>query len=397
MKTKCWIGLVLMVIAASTFDRTGYAQDNKIIIGETITLRSDILNESRTLQISLPRGYHNSDERYPVIYVLDGEGQFLQAVGAIRFLDRVNKIAQPIVVGIPNTDRNRDLYPPTANPQDLKMIPGRGGAEKFLAFLTDELRPYIDKNYRTWPFQILFGHSAAGLFVVHTFLNKPAAFSAYIASSPALWWDDNGEARSAEKILASDPGHRGFLFLSHGQEVELMTRSIANLVKILQNRHNTNLEWKFEVFDEENHESSPHRAIYDGLAFIYKGWRFDFTYLYKEFNPENKVFTAGVLFDHYKNLSTRYGYECLPSESYYNSVGYDLLRQDSVASAIELFKANVLFYPESANVYDSLGEAYMIAGDKARAIENYEKSLALDPENANAAAQLKKLRDLKNE
>ena len=389
MKAKSWIGLVLMVFAGSAIDRAGYAQDNKITIGETISLRSAILNEERILQISLPGGYHSSGERYPVIYVLDGEGQFLQAVGAIRFLGKVNKMPQPIVVGIPNTNRNRDLLPTTSNPQDLKMLPGGGGADKFLAFLTDELRPYIDGNYRTWPFRILFGHSGAGLFVVHTFLNNPAAFSAYIASSPALWWNDNSEARSAEKILASNPGRRGFLFLSHGQEVELMTRNIARLVKILQN---TDLEWKFEVFAEENHESSPHRAIYDGLEFIYQGWRFDFTYLYREFNPEKKVFTAGVLIDHYKKLTDRYGYECLPSEVYYNSVGYDLLSQKSVASAIELFKANVLFYPKSSNAYDSLAEAYMIDGDKARSIENYEKALALNPKNENAAAQLRKLR-----
>jgi len=396
MKAKIWIGIALMIFAGGSITRAGYAQDNKIIIGETISLRSAILNEERILQISLPGGYHSSGERYSVIYVLDGEGQFLQAVGAIRFLGKVNKIPQSIVVGIPNTSRNRDLFPPTSNPQDLERLPDSGGADKFLAFLTDELRSYIDGNYRTWPFRILFGHSAAGLFVVHTFLNNPAAFSAYIASSPALWWNDNSEARSAEKILASNPGRRGFLFLSHGQEVELMTGSITRLVKILQNQHNTNLKWKFEVFSEENHESSPHRAIYDGLDFIYQGWRFDFTYLYKEFNPEKKVFTAGVLIDHYKKLMDRYGYECLPSEVYYNSVGYDLLSQKSVASAIELFKANVLFYPDSSNTYDSLAEAYMIAGVKARAIENYEKALALDPKNTNAAAQLRKLRDSGN-
>ena len=131
--------------------------------------------------------------------------------------------------------------------------------------------------------------------------SNAAAFSAYIASSPALWWNDNNEAKNAEKNLASNPGRGGFLFLSHGREVELMTRSIARLVMVLQNQHSTNLEWKFKVFTEENHESSPHRAICDGLEFIYKYWRFDFTYLCKEFNPEKKVFTASVLIDHYKS------------------------------------------------------------------------------------------------
>jgi len=383
---------MLAVLAWAAFGRTGWAQDNRIVIGETFKLRSAILEEDRTLQISLPNGYQTSGERYPVIYVLDGEGQFAQAVGAIRFLGKVNKMPPAIVVGIPNTNRNRDLSPATSNPKDLEKLPGGGGADRFLAFLTDELRPQIEANYRTWPFRILFGHSGAGLFVIHAFLNRPDAFGAYIASSPALFWDDNGETRHAEKILAADAARRGVLFLSRGEETELTARTIAPFVRVLQGRPSRDLRWKFVIFSEENHESSPHRALYDGLKFIYQGWSFDFTFLYEESDPKKSAFTAGVLVDHYMKLAAAFGYDCRPAESYYNSVGYDLLRQRSIASAIELFKANVLFYPDSSNAYDSLAEGYMTAGDKKRAIENYEKSLALNPKNTNAAERIKKLK-----
>jgi predicted alpha/beta superfamily hydrolase len=360
------IGMMLTVFGLIVFGRAVHAQDDSIIIGNTVRLQSSILNEERTLQISLPTGYGNSQERYPVIFVLDGRGQFAQTVGAVRFLGRVNKIPQAIVVGIPNTNRNRDLSPPITDPDLRKAYPDSGGADSFLAFLTEEVRSYVDEHYRTWPFQILFGHSLGGLFTVHTFLNSPDAFSAHIASSPALWVDNAAAVRSAEEILDTDPDRRGFLFLSHGNEVELMTESIGAMVKTLKNR----------PLNE----------------FIYRSWVFDFTYLYEAFNPENKKFTAGILIDHYKNLTEKYGYDCRPAEYYYNLVGYDLLREKSVNSAIELFKANVIFYPESANTYDSLAEAYMIAGDKKQAIKYYEKSLALNPENANAEESLRELR-----
>jgi predicted alpha/beta superfamily hydrolase len=327
-----------------------------------------------------------------VIYVLDGEGQFTQAVGAIRFLGKVNKMPPAIVVGIRNTNRTRDLMPPTSTPADLKKMPDAGGADRFLTFLTEELRPYMDKNYRTQPFRILFGHSGGGLFAVHTLLNSPDAFNAYIASSPSLWWNNNAAVRRAKAFLAENPDHRGILFFSRGQEVSCMKGSIALLLQILKNQPRGNLDWMFKTFPDENHESSPHLAIYNGLRFIYKGWAFDFTYLYNNFNPEDKVFTAGVLIDHYKKLTDKYGYDCRPAEFYYNMVGYDLLREKSVASAIEIFKANVRFHPDSANTYDSLGEAYMIAGDKKNAIENYQKSLELNPKNTNAEKQLRKLR-----
>jgi tetratricopeptide (TPR) repeat protein len=75
-----------------------------------------------------------------------------------------------------------------------------------------------------------------------------------------------------------------------------------------------------------------------------------------------------------------------------NTLGYQQLRSGNTRDAIELFKLNVIAYPESANVYDSIGEAYMVNGDKELAIKNYNKSLELDPENTNAVEMLKKLK-----
>jgi CubicO group peptidase (beta-lactamase class C family) len=80
------------------------------------------------------------------------------------------------------------------------------------------------------------------------------------------------------------------------------------------------------------------------------------------------------------------------SEEMLNDLGYDLLRNQKIKEAIEIFKLNVETFPQSANVYDSLGEAYMVNGDKESAIKNYEKSLELNSQNPNAVERLKKLR-----
>jgi 3-oxoadipate enol-lactonase len=74
-----------------------------------------------------------------------------------------------------------------------------------------------------------------------------------------------------------------------------------------------------------------------------------------------------------------------------NYAGYQYLQDGRLEEAIELFKLNVLAYPESWNVYDSLGEAYLAAGMVDLARENYEKSLELNPGNANAARVLESL------
>ena len=79
------------------------------------------------------------------------------------------------------------------------------------------------------------------------------------------------------------------------------------------------------------------------------------------------------------------------SENTINQLGYRYLVQGKIKEAVELFKLNILFYPDSWNVYDSLAEAYMTDGNKELAVKNYEKSLELNPENSNAVEMLKKL------
>lgn len=73
------------------------------------------------------------------------------------------------------------------------------------------------------------------------------------------------------------------------------------------------------------------------------------------------------------------------SESAMNRLGYRYLGEDRVEEAIEIFKLNVMAYPDASNTYDSLGEAYMIHGEIEPAIANYKKSVELNPENENGA------------
>ncbi|MBE0664219.1 MAG: serine hydrolase [Candidatus Aminicenantes bacterium] len=79
------------------------------------------------------------------------------------------------------------------------------------------------------------------------------------------------------------------------------------------------------------------------------------------------------------------------AESELHNLAKQMIKENRIDDAVELFKLNVEEYPDSANVYDSLGEAYMSKGNKELAIKNYKKSLVLDPKNTNAAEMLQKL------
>jgi len=87
------------------------------------------------------------------------------------------------------------------------------------------------------------------------------------------------------------------------------------------------------------------------------------------------------------SLSNAYNFD----ESELNDLAYQMIKENRIEDAIELFKLNIEEYPNSANVQNSLGEAYIINGNKELAVKYYKKSLELDPQNANAVEMLKKL------
>jgi hypothetical protein len=82
----------------------------------------------------------------------------------------------------------------------------------------------------------------------------------------------------------------------------------------------------------------------------------------------------------------------LEPEADVNRLGYELLRDQRLDEAIEIFKLNVEAFPRSANTYDSLAEAYLAKGNKEEAIKYYSKALEVNP---NFASSLEALRQLK--
>jgi proline-specific peptidase len=95
--------------------------------------------------------------------------------------------------------------------------------------------------------------------------------------------------------------------------------------------------------------------------------------------------------DYYAKFKLNNEKNILFSEQGMNSLGYSYLRKKDYETAIELFKMNVEFFPDSWNVYDSLGEAYLANGNKEKAKENYIKSIELNPDSENGKKILKEI------
>ena len=93
----------------------------------------------------------------------------------------------------------------------------------------------------------------------------------------------------------------------------------------------------------------------------------------------------------YQALKEKDANDSTINESILNGVGYHFFGNDETKVAQDIFKVNMMLYPDSFNVYDSYAEASLKMGETDLAIENYKKSLILNPDNTNASEKLKEL------
>ncbi len=134
---------------------------------------------------------------HPVLFALDGNATFPSLALMARTVGwraKATGQAAPVVVGIGYaTDKDYDLargrdYTP---PSGEGMPAGEGGADRFLDFIEQELRPLVQAIAPLDPKrQALFGHSYGGLCALHALFTRPAMFQTYIAASPSIWYRD---------------------------------------------------------------------------------------------------------------------------------------------------------------------------------------------------------------
>jgi len=254
---------ILLTILGSTL-----AHGQEISIGFQDSIRSEILDEYRTLYVRLPADYSTSDKVYPVLYRFDGSTNlFTETVGVIRRLAYMEEvIPDMIVVLIGNTDRNRDMMP-----VESVYLNSEPGAANFKLFLEDELIPFIDRSYRTTHERILCGQSLSAIFTLYCLLTGPEIFNSYIACSPAFL--DRGDyfIHLTEKMLQTGQVQTRKIFLTHGTRDHLdpngsVQEQLQYFIQLIS--ADINLVSKLHIYEDEGHV--PYPSLYHGLKFIYE-------------------------------------------------------------------------------------------------------------------------------
>jgi len=262
----------------------------------THVLRSEKINETFKIDVALPNSYGVGERKYPVVYVTDGGGNFPIVVGNLRMLSLGFEMPDVIVVGIGyNTAdiprilaiRTRDLTPTideayTQQARKSPMFPlpddvTPGGADDFVHFINLEIKPFINKNYRTDPGnETLLGYSLGGLFGLHVLFNHTDSFDKYIIGSPSIWWDNTVSFSYEAEYAENNKDLAKKVFISSGgleEDPEGDSRMVTNMIKMftrLNSRLYPGLVLDHYVFAGETHMSGMGTAFNRGLRFVFK-------------------------------------------------------------------------------------------------------------------------------
>ncbi len=213
-RLKLNLFLILFLCGAS------FAQQPHTLTGDVRLhkdFHSNILNNDRNVVVYLPPGYDtNKHQRYSVFYMHDGQNLFDGATSFIpgqewgvdetaEHLIKAGRIEPLIVVGIYNAGAARvNEYTAT---QDPKYKAG-GKADLYERFLVEELKPFIDKTYRTKTdakHTGIGGSSLGGLISLYLGLKYPSIFTRIAVVSPSVWWADNHIVRFTENQSRKPP------------------------------------------------------------------------------------------------------------------------------------------------------------------------------------------------
>jgi len=330
-----------------------------ITLGTRWKISSKILGEDREFVVTLPAGYEDSQEKYPLLLLLNGD-ILPQAATMTAFLAQRGHIPPLIVVAV-LTPSQRHHYR-DFTPTKVDYLPASGGADNFLEFMSLELIPFLESRYRCLPYRILSGNGLSGLFAIHVLLQNPEAYGAALATSPSITFADNGILPVAEKKLAQWGGLRRFLFLAAGRE-KVTVPAMREFTAVLEKSGAAGLEWQCRVADDEDQGSIAFSGFYQGLKALFADWRFP-------------VELAGqglpAIERHCQALEKKYGIPVALNEDLLVRRSTQLFQEQAFDDALMILLLGARVYPDSIMLRYWLGLVYEKTKNLEQALENYE-------------------------
>ncbi|MEK7405394.1 MAG: alpha/beta hydrolase-fold protein [Acidobacteriota bacterium] len=303
----------------------------------------------------------------------------------IKFLAENDRIPKLLLVAVTSggmARRTPDLTPPSAAEIDNRFSPGNGGADAFLSFLADELIPFVEKTYRTRPYQVLAGHSFGGLFAIHALMAKPKLFNAYIAIDPTVSWNNGAVLAQAESFFSKNKELATDFYMTASNAAGGVPAGVQKLAAMLEEKAPAGFRWSFKWMREETHGSIPLRSIHEGLDTIFDGWHL---------TDPLELFDKGgmeAIHRHFRDGGRRCGFDRTTPPFTVSLVVAGLMRTGRLEEASKVLLHDPKAYPPPWNQLDALARAYAERGNVEQAIRYYSLSLKENPRNEWAKRKL---------
>ncbi|WP_295177838.1 alpha/beta hydrolase-fold protein [uncultured Christiangramia sp.] len=263
------------------------------------TVNSQKLGEKREIKIQLPRNYEqNSEKRYPVVVVLDGDYLFEPVAGMVDYYSYWKDVPEMIVVGI-----NQDGIRMEDTSYGENSLPADKGA-KFFEFIGMELLASLDQKYRTSNFRMIVGHDFTANFINYYLLKQEPIFKGYINLSPDLAPE---VANWVTDALESSESKKWFYLATSNEDIPALKSGIATFDNQLKNINNKLVSYKFEEFTGESHYSLVGKAIPSAISSMFEIYRPISTKDYNEILLQTSISPTQYLTEKYESIEELYG------------------------------------------------------------------------------------------
>ncbi len=353
-----------------------------VTLGTWRVVRSSILGEDRPVQVHLPREYAPDGPGYPVVYVFYSdwvEGYYAQLVNDLYHLS-MDRMPPTILVGVPNTQRYRDLLP---WPRE-RALGEEGRADRFLRFVREELIPFVDAGYRTKPFRVMVGPQAAAAFGLYTLLEAPGTFQAFVLNDPCMVdHPERGLCRELPEFALSERARGTYFAVSHDASGGPgSTERLEALRAALQAGTVEGFRWRIQVDPGWPYFLAPVQAR-EALLEIFRDY---------PFSSPGAAQSLAEIQAHYEAVSRDLGFDLEPPDLVLTLAANGQMERGDHAAALETFRYLVHLYPSSLNGPWGLANLHRVMGDTATASRYYEECLRRDPNMGPAREWIRRLR-----
>lgn len=236
---------------------------------KTEEIVSKKLNETREITIVTPSQYEvNKDKTYPLIIVLDGEYLVDPFAGILSYTAYWDDLPQAIVVGINQNKDNEQRYADTQYDTQTGVPLNKGN--QFYEFITTELLPHIEKNYKVSPFKVIAGHNITAGYINFFLYKADPVFNAYIAFSPEM----APEMETRVPQMAAELKKPVFYYLATADgDIKPIRDKINTLNQGMKAVTNPKVRYFFDDFTDATHYSLVTYAIPNALYSIFSSYQ----------------------------------------------------------------------------------------------------------------------------